>query len=81
MNNKQAIEKIKEYCLTQDKENVCHALAALMIDINRIYYIDRLDEKERHNLQMRMKINIAEMQRFLIEGPDSDFKLMNIDSE
>jgi hypothetical protein len=80
MDNKEAIDKLKAYFITQDHDIICYSLAALMVDLHRIYYIKDIPDDEKHNLQMRTQINIAEMQRFLKEGPESEMKNIKINS-
>ena len=65
MDNKEAIESLKKYLLSQNQKDVVHLTACMMIDINRFLNYDRLDMHERNSLLKRSKHNVKEMIKYL----------------
>lgn len=78
MDNKEAIERLTEYYLTQDPAIICKALASAQIDINRFMTANQLDEKQRKCLIYRSRLLIKEIQKFLKNGPKGNIKIHNI---
>lgn len=74
MNNKEALEKIKAFLLTQDPETVADVLAGHMIDVNRLANLKDLPEDERKNLWNRIHLNAQEIRRRIREGFTSNLK-------
>jgi hypothetical protein len=81
MNNKEAIAKLKEYFLAQDRETVAYALASAMVDINRFMKLDRLPDKEVESLFRRGDIIVDQLVNFLQHGPSGDLKLVKMNSD
>lgn len=69
MNNKQIIQKLVKYFLENDPEIVAKTLAGLMIDLNRMYTIDKLPEQEKKCLKTRLALNHKELLYFIQHGP------------
>ena len=76
--NKQVIQDLKEYFLTQDPKIVAHILAGLLIDLTRLYNLHKLEQDERQNLFFRLDKNIEEIKKFIKNGPDSDLSFENL---
>lgn len=47
MKNKNLIHRLKKYFMTQDIEQVSYLCASLMIDLNRMNFIEELSESEK----------------------------------
>lgn len=78
--NKEIIDALQEYYLKQDPDVIARALAALMIDLNRIMCSESLPKDEKNNLIIRMNANRNELLKFINEGEPYDFKIYNIES-
>lgn len=70
--NKEVVDNLIEYFLTQDKKVVCRLLANAMIDYNRLYFIDSLSTSELSSLTYRIEQNSIEVRKFAENGPDGD---------
>ena len=81
MDNKEVITNLKSYFLKQDHDVLAHALAAFMIDFNRIYYYNSMPEEERKNLGMRLKANVDQLQEFMKSDFTTMFELINIETQ
>ncbi len=81
ISNKEVIDRLIEYLLTQDPKIVARSLANAMIDFNRMYHLLDLPLNERNNLLNRIEKNSKEVRRFAEHGPDGDLKLHNIPSD
>jgi hypothetical protein len=79
--NKEVIAKLFDYFLSQNREVVAKMLAATLVDINRFYNLEHLDEEERECLMQRMEHNVNELNAFIKNGPSSDLKLTGIRDE
>lgn len=75
--NKEVVEKLVEYFLTQDQASVCRILANLMIDMHRINNISKLEEKEKASLFFRMDKNSKSLLDFVKNGPQGDLTVFN----
>lgn len=79
--NKEVIDALQDYFLTQDPKTMCRTLAALMIDMNRMMRLDELGVDERNNLLARMILNQEQLYKFIKDGPSGNVKLHNIESK
>lgn len=73
--NKELIQELTEYFLTQDPQIVAKTLAAVMIDMNRLINMDSLSIEEKASLIARVHVNNASLSKFAKNGPESDLKL------
>ena len=55
--NKELINELEAYFLTQDSKVIARTLAAMMIDIHRLMNMDTLGKNEKHNLITRSYFN------------------------
>ena len=78
--NKEAIAKLQSYLVKQDPYVLSRALAAFMIDMNRIYYIRDLPDDEYDNLFDRVEKNVKELHAFLNDESDGPLVIHNMDS-
>lgn len=77
--NKEVIDALQKYLLKHsDFETVARALAGSMIDCNRLYHMDNLEEAERERLLERIELNAKEVMRFAKEGDSRPFKVHNM---
>ena len=67
--NKEIMDKLQAYFITQDPKVVAKVLASWMIDFNRFMNIETLPEEERDNLIKRMVLNHQELIDFIMNGP------------
>lgn len=81
MNNKEVIDNMVKYFLTQDSEQVAQLCANLMLDIHRIVNFDALEEREEECLKIRMEKNSREYVRFAKHGPDGPLKIATVRSD
>lgn len=81
MNNKEAMDKLQAYYLTQDPAIVARGLASLLIDMNRLKHVDSLGEKEAQCLEVRLNLMMDELQDFVKNGPKHDLRLIKMNSE
>jgi hypothetical protein len=77
MDNKQVIQKLVDYYVTQDPAMVARALANALVDFNRFANLPHLPDEERECLFARLKANCDELQDFIANGPRCDLKLHN----
>ncbi len=67
--NKEVIDKLQEYFLTQDPKVVCRMLANMMIDIRRMYWSQNLPKDELERFFERTKKNSEQLKDFIENGP------------
>lgn len=81
--NKEVINALQEFFLKQDPKDIARALAACMIDFQRMVNFEKLGSEEKACLQARLLVNVEELQRFAKEGPRNDepFRCINIESD
>jgi hypothetical protein len=72
--NKEVVEELVKYFLTQDPAIVARLLANAWIDYNRISRSVSLSKEERSCLSYRILMNAQEVARFDKEGPKGDLK-------
>jgi len=78
--NKQVIDSLTEYFLTQDPRTVCRLLANHMIDAHRMFNFDNLPDPEKECFIFRMKKNEEYFQKYIESGSSGDIKLHNLES-
>lgn len=78
--NKEVIQELMKYFMQQPHEQTCKMLACFMIDLNRIIHYKQLGKDELASLQLRVKWNLDQLQKFIKDGPDGDLKIENLDS-
>jgi hypothetical protein len=77
--NKEVIESLVDYFITQDPKIVATLLAAQMIDMNRFYNMAKLPKDEKKLLMKRLKHNIDQLHSFIRHGPNGDLTYGDID--
>jgi hypothetical protein len=70
--NKEVIDSLVEYFLTQDHKIICKALAGMIIDQNRIHHLEDLNAEDTDRLFERIKLNSERLERFILNGPVGD---------
>jgi dsDNA-binding SOS-regulon protein len=70
--NKEVVEKLINFFLSQDAKVVARILANNMIDFNRIAEIESLPEDERERLFTRIARNADALKCFVKNGPKDD---------
>ena len=80
MDNKEVARMLIEYLLKQDPKDVAKALAACMIDFNRLMHAEILGDNERENLFLRIRMNVEELYKFLRNPDDEKFCIIRKDS-
>lgn len=78
--NKEIINKLTKYFVTQDKEVVARCLASMMIDFNRIFHLKTLPADEKALLNARVIANVLSLRKFIKQGPSGDLNLHNWNS-
>ena len=73
MSNKDLLDKLTEYLLTQDVKVICRALANAMLDQHRIHNLIRLDPGTKIHLFKRIKLNAESLDDFYKNGPKGNF--------
>jgi|HubBroStandDraft_3_1064219.scaffolds.fasta_scaffold253604_2 hypothetical protein len=73
--NKEVIDALTKYFITQDKETVARCLASMIIDFNRIFHLQTLPEEEKALLNARVIANVLSLRKFIKNGPEGDIKL------
>lgn len=68
MKNKELIDRLQAYFLTQDPNVVARILANYMIDMHRLCCVWEIPEEEQENLACRMSINSEKLQDFAKNG-------------
>ena len=82
MNNKEVIDKLTAYFITQDPRQIALALASTMVDMHRLLLFRELDPEEKESLRVRCAANSEELIRFLNKGPrETPFQTTNISSD
>jgi hypothetical protein len=82
MKNKEAILKLTEYFLLQDRGLIARALANMMIDLNRLDKYESLPPKEAEVLAIRIEKNLDQLRDFLKEeGENKKMELIELNSE
>lgn len=76
MTNKELIDKLYEYFLTQDPKVIARMCANLQIDLLRFLRIDKLPDDEAYHLIDRISILREEIDDFIKNGPELDLKLV-----
>jgi len=76
MENKEIMDKLAAYFITQDPAVIARLAASLLIDINRIWHVENLQEEEMESLVERMEINLAQLNEFILNGPQQDLKII-----
>lgn len=64
MNNKDLIDKLQDYFLTQDPKIVTRILANCMVDFHRLYTIEHLPFEEVDCLFKRIEENAISLRKF-----------------
>jgi len=77
--NKEIIDSLVEYFLTQEPRIVCRALANMLIDNNRIYNYNELPKEEADSLKTRMKKNLEKLHYFIENGPNGNLTMGHLD--
>jgi hypothetical protein len=80
MDNKQVIEKLTEYFMTQDKHLIARGLAGAQLDFYRYNKWDSLPTTELVCLHERTRLMAEEFEKFVRNGPDGDLKIVTMDS-
>lgn len=76
MTNKEMIEKLTNYFMSQDSLLVANSCAHLIIDLNRFYNFNDLSENERNDLFERVSYNLSEAVKAATSTNPSDLKLI-----
>lgn len=80
VSNKEIIDRLVKYFLTQDPRIVAQMMAAHLIDLNRIHHIHKLDESEKNSLLYRIEKNVEQLHKFIQYGPQGDLRVDNLNS-
>jgi hypothetical protein len=75
MENKEVINKLREYFLRNDPEKVAHLCANFMIDLNRFLNINNLSQEERVRLIDRTILNMDQLRDFMESGNEDALEL------
>lgn len=79
MNNKDLIDKLQDYLLTQSPQDVARIAANAMIDLGRFWDINDLDENEKNCFLERMAHNVNQLKKFAQDlGYDQPLKLEDV---
>lgn len=73
---KQVINDLVEYYLKQEPQFIARALANAMIDLNRLYAWNSLDEEEQASFIFRLEQNVLELRKFIL-GNEEKFSLIS----
>lgn len=73
--NKELIDALQEFFLTQDPKVIAHTLAIFMIDLQRILNFENLEKDEQESLHFRILKNVQEIQKFAKESPPDNERL------
>ena len=79
--NKEAIQRLKAYFLSQDPETVAYLASSLLIDIGRFMRWDKLGQEEQASLLARSQANNQNTIRFLREGSSELLKVFKVNSD
>lgn len=74
--NKDVVQKLVDYFLTQNPEDVARLLANNLIDFNRIFHSKDLQEEEYNSLVKRIKINLDTLNDFVKNGAKGPLKFV-----
>lgn len=81
MKNKQIMDRLEEYFLTQDPKIVARMCASHLVDLNRYYRLEELPYDEAVCLMQRMEMNMEQLYKFIKDGADGDIKIQLRNSE
>lgn len=73
--NKEVIDKLQKYFLTQDILLVTRGYANAIIDLNRFMNFDELSDEEQSRLLERIEFNMAEVVKLIENNDTSDLHL------
>ncbi len=73
MTNKEVVDKLQLYYLTQDPKMVARICANFALDLNRFLNIDDLDDDEKEDFLRRISFNVGEIYKF-VRGEDLDLR-------
>ena len=73
MTNKEVIDKLQAFYLTQDPEKVARICANFAVDLNRFLHVDDLDDDEKEDFLGRIAFNVGEIYKFS-RGEDLDIR-------
>lgn len=80
MENKEVIDRLVEYFLTQDPAIVARMFANAIVDLNRVYHIDQLSDSEIACLFDRMEHNREQVIKLIEDGPHGNINLKLVQS-
>jgi hypothetical protein len=81
MDNKEVMDRLQAYYLTQDPSVVARALASILIDMNRLKHFGELADKEAQCLEIRLNLMMDELQDFVKNGAKHDMKIIKMNSD
>jgi hypothetical protein len=67
--NKEILDKLTDYLLTQDHKVVCRVLANHMLDQLRLHNLEILPADEADRLFKRIELNANSLRDFALNGP------------
>jgi hypothetical protein len=73
-NNKEILDELTDYFCAQDPRLIAQALAGCLLDIKRLINYSKIGPDEAECLQMRLKLNMKQLQEFLDGKRYGDFK-------
>ena len=68
--NKDVIDALVKYFLSQNPALIARGLANCMLDLSRFLYIGELETHEQEVLLARTEKNVESLNKFIIDGPD-----------
>lgn len=74
MKNKEVMDRLQKYFMSQKPESVARICASMMIDLNRFYVKDFLSDDEYGHLLERTRHLTQELKKF-IDGKETDEEL------
>lgn len=81
LTNKEIIQKLTKYFLKENPEKIARLLANMIIDMNRIVYLDDLPSNEQQSLFERMKANSDELNDFINSTQLESLKIYNLEEK
>lgn len=81
MKNKELIQRLVDYFLTQKPETVARGFAGAMLDMCRIRSMSDLPEDELACLLERIDKNAIEIHKFAKNGPSGDLNVHRINRD
>ena len=81
MENKESLQRLKEYLLSQPPEVVATICSGLMLDIHRYANFSQLSKHEVNSLVGRTLKNSEQVQNFIKNGPSGDIVVRKYNSE